>query len=102
MDIYTQYVEMLQERRDNKDESLLHREDWIPKMLYLPIGKHMQLHSDGLKAIREMKEPSIITEQELKQFYHEVLFGRLEHWCCAPLEGTTVGRLAMEGVKHVG
>ena len=81
---------------------MVHREEWIPKMLYLSIGKHMELHAGGLKEIREMKEPSSITEQELKRFYHEVLFGRLEHWCCAPLVGTTAGRLATDGLEHVG
>jgi len=105
LDILNQYMDMkkeIDEGRDPNEESLLHRESWIPPMVHISLEKHLKYHLDAIGIISTLPVLSEATQEEMKELFQEIVFGKLEHWFQAPMCGTVLGRMALEGLNQMG
>ena len=105
LDIMNQYMAMkkeIDEGRDSNEESLLHRESWIPPMVHISLEKHIRYHFDAIGIISNLKLPSEATNEEMKYVLQEIVYGKLEHWFQAPMCGSVLGKMALSGLNQIG
>lgn len=105
IDIMNQYMDMrneVSEGRDPHEESLLHRESWIPPMVHISLKKHIQYHFDAIGIISTLPILSEATPEEMNVLFQDIIYGKLEHWFQAPMCGTVLGKMALQGLNQMG